>query len=146
MCGKPATTKARIEGAIMSVCAGCASFGKELAPPKPVPKVSFGGAPGKKTYVAPGRAPLAPRSLHSYVHHASSNAPAASEEFVLLPDAGARLRNARRKMNLTEEEAANKMMIKKVDLLHFESGKLHPNESMTRKLEKFYGISLTTPS
>jgi len=30
LCGKPATTKARIEGTILHVCSNCASFGTEI--------------------------------------------------------------------------------------------------------------------
>lgn len=132
MCGKPATTKARIEGAVMTVCSSCASFGVSLAPPKPAGKVA---------------APRATLSAHaSFGARTHAHSLRESEgEFVLAGDFGQRLRSARQRLKLTEEEAALKLQISKNDLLHFESGKRQPSEAMTRKLEKFYGTSLTIP-
>lgn len=128
MCGKPATTRARIEGASVSVCATCASFGVSLAPPRPADKVS---------------APRTTLSGHSSFGLRSSHGLRESEtEFVLAGDFHQRLRQARQRMKLTEEEAAFKLQISKNDLLHYESGKRQPIETMTTKLEKFYGISL----
>ena len=128
LCGKPASTRARIEGAIMSVCASCSSFGSSLAPPRPADKVS---APRT---VLSGHASFGLRSSHGLREHES--------EFVLAGDFHQRLRQARQRMKLTEEEAALKLQISKNDLLHYESGKRQPIESMTTKLEKFYGVSL----
>jgi uncharacterized protein (TIGR00270 family) len=117
LCGKPATTRARVEGVAVSVCASCATFGVSLAPPKPA-----------------GNVPRGTRPLHGLRE--------SETEFVLAGDFGSRLRGARQKLKMTEEEAAVKLHIRKNDLLHFESGKRQPSEEMTRKLEKFYGVRL----
>lgn len=127
MCSKPATTKARIEGAIMSVCSSCALFGTSMAPPKLAGKVFV---------------PLGARTDHASFGLRKGGNSYTNTEFVLSPDFGQKLRNARNRLKLTEEEAALKLQVTKNDLLHYESGKRQPTEVMTRKLEKFYTISL----
>lgn len=111
LCGKQATTKARIEGVAFTVCAGCANLGSELRE-----------APRQQ-----------PRPAHSR--------PAQAETY-LVSDCGQRLRKARQRMGLSEKDAALKLNIREIELKHYESGKLLPSESVARKLEKFYGISL----
>jgi uncharacterized protein (TIGR00270 family) len=109
LCGKQATTKARIEGAVLSACASCATLGTEIKAP-PAPTVRRAAAPTAETF--------------------------------LVPDAGQRIRAARNRMKLNEKEAAQKLGIKENTLLHIESGKLQPDESTTKKLERFFNITL----
>lgn len=110
LCSKPATTKARIEGVVLSVCASCAAFGTEFKAPPPILK-------------------------RPVVHHATPTT-------LLVTDFATRLRKARQKLGLNEEDAARKLNIRKSTLLHFEAGKLQPDDATTKKLEKFYGITL----
>lgn len=110
LCGKPATTKARIEGALLSVCASCASHGMEIRTPQPVVKYK-------------------PVQQTAETYHVG--------------DMGQRLRQARQRMKLSEKDAALKLNIKESTLLHLEANKMHPDDALTKKLEKFYGIKLT---
>lgn len=114
MCSKQATTKARIEGVVLSVCASCAAFGQEFKPP-----------------VAPVLVKRTPLSLK-----------AEQPGTLLATDAPARLRRARQRMGLNEKDAALKLNLKESTLLHFEAGKLQPDDATIRKLERFYGITL----
>lgn len=114
MCGQQATTTARIEGVVMSVCKNCASFGNEFKPPSYV--------------VKPVR------------RDRSSHAP--QTEKLLIVHFGQAIRQARQKRGLTEEDAARALAITKTALLHYESGKYPPDDKVAKKLEKFYGITL----
>ncbi len=116
MCGKLATTKARIEGAVMIVCASCATFGQELVPPKPA---------GRATSYAP----RPPQGLGTIDQELPSDFPK-------------RLRKARLAKGLSEEDAARQLAMTKTSLLHYEAGKMVPDDATARKLAKFFGFSL----
>lgn len=117
LCGKPATTKARIEGVVFSVCAGCASLGNELreAPRSVTPRAVYSSLPTKQSF---------------------------GSERLLAVDFGSRLRSARQKKGLNEKDAARQLNIKESMLLHFEAGKMQPDDALAKKLERFYGISI----
>ena len=116
LCGKPGTTKARIEGAVMVVCSSCARFGTELKAP-----VRAGNAPLHRTYVPQGLGSVEPD---------------------IVPDFGVRLRQARQRRGLSEVDAARELAITKTALLGYESGKHVPSDAIAKKLGKFYGITL----
>lgn len=113
LCGRPAVKKAKVEGTILSVCASCGSFGTEIKEAKPFASV-------KTTY-----------SLK-----------AEQTETFLAPDFGNRLRQARLRLQLSEEDAAKKLNIKESTLKHYEAGKVPPDDAAIKKLEKFYSISI----
>ena len=117
MCGKNATTRARIEGVVMSVCASCATYGTELTAPK-----SVGRAP---TIFAP----RAPQGLGAV-------------ELELPIDFAKRLRKARQAKGLTEEDAARALAMTKTAFLHYESGKHTPDDATAKKLARFFSFSL----
>jgi putative transcription factor len=119
LCGKPATTKARVEGVVFAVCASCAKLGHE-----------FGETPRAVMERKAASRPSQPRP----------HAPATDTYLAI--DYGQRLRKARQKMGLTEKDAALKLNMREIELLHYESGKLQPNETVAKKLEKFYTIKL----
>ena len=110
LCGKQATTKARIEGALLSVCASCATMGTELKA-KPAPIV---------------------RTMQRE----------AKPEMYLVGDYMHIVRRARQQMKLTEKDAALKLGIKESTLLHIEAGKVPPDDSTAKRLERFYNIKL----
>jgi putative transcription factor len=111
LCGKPATTRARVEGVLFSVCASCSALGVEVkAKPAPAARPSF--------------------------------RPAFKERFVA-QDFGFRIRQARQRRGLTEKDAAQLLAIKESTLLNLEAGKMQPDDALLRKLEKFYGLSLS---
>lgn len=112
MCSKPATTKAKIEGVILSVCSSCASFGSEV-------KVN-------PVFIRRPTGPTAPKS----------------PDTVLVVDVGIRVRKARQKMGLSEKDAAMKLNIRESTLLHIESGKIIPDDMAAKKLERFFNIKL----
>lgn len=112
LCGKPAIGKARVEGVIFTVCAGCSQLGQPLAPPPATPA----------RRVAPAHTALPAREL--------------------VVDFGSRLRSARQHKGLSEEDAAKALNLHKSTLLHFEAGKMHPDDTTARKLERFFGITL----
>lgn len=112
LCGKPATTKARIEGVPLTVCAACAALGTPFVVPPPVVRA----APKSL------KAELSPREL--------------------VTDFRQRIRAARQKKGLTEEDAAKALNIHKSTLLHYESGKMHPDDTTAKKFERFYDIVL----
>jgi putative transcription factor len=120
LCGKQATTKAKVEGVVFSVCAGCASLGVEV-------KVAPAQTINRKYQSDP-------------VSRPSRSTPLI--ETLLAADFAQRLRKARMQMGLTEKEAGLKLNIRESVLLHYESGKSVPDDSTAKKLEKFYGIKL----
>jgi ribosome-binding protein aMBF1 (putative translation factor) len=52
------------------------------------------------------------------------------------------VRQARQRMKLTEKDAAAKLGIKENVLLHVEAGKLQPDETLGKKLERFFSVKL----
>ncbi len=118
LCGKTAVTKARIEGVVFSVCAGCASLGQEY-------KAPASAAQKAKT----------PLGLRETLVGGE-----------LVTDYGVRLRKARQKRQLAEKDAAKLLNIKESMLLHLEQAKMQPDDALVHKLERFYGISLRESS
>ena len=103
-----------IEGAKLYVCASCAKLGKVLRAPSPP-------APQKK-----------------FVEKKQS----ARKELELVPDFGARIRNARVKMHLERAVLGEMINEKESFLERVENEKTMPGETLARKLEKALGIKL----
>jgi putative transcription factor len=61
---------------------------------------------------------------------------------VLAPDFAKRIREARMKMGLTQEQLGMKMSEKVQPLKKIESGALKPDELLAKKLERHLGIKL----
>jgi len=116
VCGReiPVPKRAEIDGVILEVCDKCARLGKEVAPPRPVfiPRAT--------------RAP-SPESIES--------------ERELANDFSAKIRKARERMNLTQDEAAMKIGISHLIYKRIESG-FKPDEATARKIERFFGVEL----
>jgi putative transcription factor len=117
MCGKTeAAVKAEIEGTEMKVCNECALFGKRLAAPVQ-PKV-FKTPPKRKAIQR--------------------------EQLVELvaDDFAERVKGARERMGLKQEEFAKQIQEKESVVHNIESGKYRPALDLARKLERFLKISL----
>ena len=119
VCGKDTSgaKKAEIDGVILSVCEDCAKLGKEVYQPK-------------KVFLQP--------------QHSISSAPRAESiesDSELAQDFSSRIRHARERMNLTQDEAALRMGISHQIYKRIESG-FKPDQSTSRKLERFYSIVL----
>ena len=65
------------------------------------------------------------------------------DENVLVSDYGVVVRQAREKLGLDHATLARKISEKKSIVTSVESGNMHPNEKLTKKLEKFLKIRLT---
>jgi putative transcription factor len=117
MCGKQEMLlKALIEGVEMSVCKGCASFGKVLSSPS-----SFGRARGTMAAVKP-RVPEVTEGI--------------VEEYALI------IKQAREKRKVTQEEFAKMLNVHESLLRNIEAGKQKPALDLARKLEKQLDIIL----
>ena len=119
VCGKGVSgaKRAEIDGVILDVCEDCAKLGKEVYQPKKVflPSASASRAPR-------------PESIEN--------------DRELVNDFSTRIRKAREKLNLTQDEAAMKMGISHQIYKRVESGGLKPDDPTARKIQRFYGIEL----
>jgi putative transcription factor len=117
MCGKESELyKAEVEGSIMSVCQTCAKFGKIITKPKPIQLKN-----------------------KQFIHKKKSEP---ETIFLIIDNYNIKLKNAREKLNLKQEEVA-KQIAEKESLIHaIESGKHEPDINLARKLERFYKIKL----
>lgn len=127
VCGKdmPFTKKVSIEGSVMRACSGCARFGAEVAPGAPMPTVR-GGERVVIRVKKPGV-----RDIYSEM---------GTEE--LARDFGSRIRNARSKMGLKQDELGVKINEKRSVIESLESGRMHPDDRLVAKLERALGIKL----
>jgi len=112
MCGREAElVKAVVEGAPLDVCGGCARFGKIVSRPQL-------RNPERKQAQ---RAPM-PRRKEAVE--------------LILPDYAEKVRNAREKLGLTQEEFSKKLNERESFMQKIESGQMKPSIEMARKLEK----------
>ncbi len=116
MCGKQEQlVKALIEGVEMNVCKACASFGKVMRSPQ---------------YF----------SQQKHFSAAKQREPEIVEE--ILEEYAIKIKQAREKRKLNQEEFA-KMLNEKESVLHaIEAGKQKPTFVLAKKLEKMLGITL----
>ena len=113
MCGKDTRlVKAIIEGTEMDVCKECAKFGKI------VKRVKLVSKPKKKKEEIPE---VMKRVVSDYA---------------------ARIKNAREKEGLKQEELAKKLNEKESIISLIEKGKFAPSLKLAEKLEKFFHIKL----
>lgn len=114
MCGKEQEflKRAKIDGSIMRVCESCANFGKTILEPREFI--------AKKKKFEEDIEPT---------------------EFIA-EDYSSKIRDAREKLGLTQEELAKKLA-EKVSIIHkLESGHFEPGIELARKLENFLKIKL----
>ncbi len=119
MCGQETEDLviASIEGVELSVCARCAKFGKILRKQRPQQKEE------KK-----------PREIRI---------PKRAEIIqIISEDYANKIKNAREKMFIKQEDLAKRINEKESLIQHIESGKSEPNIYLARKLDKFLNITL----
>jgi uncharacterized protein (TIGR00270 family) len=107
--------KVEIDGAIMVVCAGCSKLGR--AHPRPI-QASF----------RPASAPVAPTA-----------------EYDMDPDYNVKIRQAREKMGLSQEDLGRMLNEKPSVIRMVESKKLKPDAVLTRKLTHHLKVTLLVP-
>ena len=129
LCGKdvPRLKKVIIEGVIMNVCNDCAKFGKE---------VKGNEIPKDVKYLPPEvvRERLERKHRRRYRDM--------EEEEVLVEDYAQRIRQARERMGLTQDELAKRILEKRTVISKLERGEMHPDEKLIKKLEKALNIKL----
>jgi putative transcription factor len=119
VCGKSVDSakRAEIDGVVLSVCDDCAKLGKEICQPK-------------KVFLQP--------------QHSISSAPRAESiesDSELASDFSAKIRHAREKANLTQDEAAMKMGISHQIYKRIEGG-FKPDDTTAKRIQRFYNIEL----
>lgn len=123
MCGREGpTSKAIVEGSMMEVCSRCARFGNVIEV-KPLP-VEVREQPRAKPFVkVPVRKEPEPI-------------------IIILPDYASKVKSAREKALLTQEELARAIAEKESVIQKVESSQFEPPISLARKLELFLKIDI----
>lgn len=120
ICGsKDAAVKALIEGTEMSVCQGCAAYGKVVSRVVNKPVIRNHPEVVQKHVVERGEIVQ-----------------------MLVSDYSNIVKAKREKMGINQEEAAKKLSIKESLLHKIETASFEPNIELARKLEKFYSVHL----
>jgi len=122
MCGseKAELYKTKVEGVVLNLCKDCSSFGEVVAP------VSKNEAKAKRAE-KPAAEELEPEKEVIYL---------------IDSDYASKIRSARERKGLKQEELAKRLALKESLLHSFESGRHEPSISIAKKLESFLGISL----
>jgi putative transcription factor len=138
MCGKEveSTTRERIEGTVLRLCADCARFGKPIDPPPTSPAtprsttvpVRYGGGASR---ASGGPRRMEERDLYTEIG-----------EMELAPDWTRRIRVAREALHWTPEEFAKKLNEKKSVVLKLEAGGFHPPDDLVRRVERLLKVRL----
>jgi putative transcription factor len=139
MCGKnvPHLTKVRIDGAILNVCDACAKFGtpaesirtsfSKPAAEEPIATIKI----NQKRIIVPPARPTSRRRTRDNI-----------DSLTVVQDYGELIKEAREKLNMTQDELAAKILERKNVLSSMERGDLLPEIKVARKLEKVLGITL----
>lgn len=128
VCGSPlraGPNRVEIDGAIMLVCNNCSRLGRVVGGP-PTPSVV--------------------RPLHE-VHFASAPRPAVGKEpeFDVDPDYNVKIRQAREKLGLSQDQLG-RMLNEKLSVVRMiETKKLKPDVNLTRKFMHHLKINLLVP-
>ena len=140
MCGaetaSPKTVK--VEGAELQVCDSCADFGTEV-------KTESTSSTSTKysTSSSSGTSSSSSTSSSGGSSGGSRRRDMFDEMEEVAADYDQRIRTAREAEDLTQEELANELNEKASLVRKLEQGDMLPSDDVQRKLEKYFGISLT---
>lgn len=111
ICGKPllGERKARIDGVVFRVCDGCVKLGDEMPVIMPVKKKA-----GAEPFIS-------------------------EDDYVTVPDFGGKLKNARERKGISQEELAARIM-EKASVIRRVEHNFEAGEMIMKKLERFLGI------
>jgi putative transcription factor len=127
MCGREAPLRpAIVEGTRMQVCPTCVKFGVEVA--------------GAKTEVT-GRSKVT-QAIEQRAARAQPRDVFQQMDKDLVEDFGKRIREARQRKGLTQEELAQKLAERQSVLSKVEAGTQRPSDDLARRLERELGIQL----
>lgn len=124
VCGSPlraSPNRVEIDGATMVVCNNCARLGKQLGPVAPLPRVRANPAQGALRTMS--QRPVDP-------------------EYEVDPDYNLKIRQAREKLGLSQEQLGKLLNEKPSVIKMVESKKLKPDLTLTRKLMHELKINL----
>ena len=131
MCGKEMTSllPVRIEGTILSVCRDCARFGDNVK------------AGNKQQTAEPSviQARLQNRERRMKTRDVYEGV---EESIELAEDFSKRIKEAREKLGWKQEELAGKMNERESIIHKLESGGMHPDEALIKKVERTLDIKL----
>ena len=120
MCGNETSlVKARIEGAVLDVCEECARFGEIIARPRMVD--------------------LTPTPKHQQATQTPKRREIIEQ---IMPDYAAKIKAARERLGLTQEEFSKKLNERWSLMQKMESGEMKPSIEQARRLEKALRIQL----
>lgn len=151
LCGRNMKGRGRnivIEGASLIVCPQCAAkFGgkQNISTSK-----GRGNIPTRPSWVRGPEPPPAPTRVTRIVspplrRKKPSSRPATLDDMILVEDYAARIRTARQKARLSQEELAQKIGERISTLQAIEAGRLKPTRKAIRGLERELEISLLEP-
>jgi putative transcription factor len=131
ICGKPVPEnnpiRAKIEGSVMVVCKECSKLGKiQKAPPKP-------------KYVKQNNTNRRNKQKNTRTRSYSRNDEPAEE---LIEDFSNEIRKAREAKNWSREDLGKKINERVSVITRIETGKMTPDNKLTKKLEKTLNIKL----
>ena len=124
--------KVRIEGSVVVACDRCASLGEVVGPAGPVL------APVKKSASSLQKA----AASNPAVSKASAEGFKVEVEVDLVEDYGRKIKAAREKMNLKQEDLGRLMNETASFIHHLELGQIEPKPEIARKLQAKLGIKL----
>jgi putative transcription factor len=137
MCGRPIKGQpilAKVEGAVMELCAACSKFGEKITPPKPaVPPIQRRSSTVRSPQ--PKGLPKTDKRYDKFEEH-----------WEVSPNIGSMVRKYRLDLGLTQKQLATKTNIATTILNRIESGKYLPPLEIARKLEKVMKTQLVTKS
>ena len=137
MCGQEveSTSRVRVEGSVLNLCANCARFGVVLEPAPVAPRAAPSPSPALfgsvETRLVQRTRRLEERDLFKEL-----------PDMELAPDWNKRIRAAREKLNWTPEELGKRLNEKKSLVLKIEAGHFRPADTMIRKIETQLKIRL----
>ncbi len=135
MCGKnvPKTQKIRIEGSVLQLCDSCSRFGKPVDPVKKpaTPVIIETRRPERPStgYIPRQRKVQRPRGNDL-------------EELFVVPEYASIIREARSKLEWTQEDLASKLLEKKNVLSKIERGELQPDMKLAKRIEKLLDVKI----
>lgn len=142
MCGKEAegVVRASVEGSVLQVCPNCVKFGTVLsAPAAPVSmgrgSWSDGSPPSVQERIGSHQKRMTERDLYTEL-----------PDMELDPEWSRKVREAREKLGLSQEQFGAKINEKASVVHKLESGGFVPPDALVKKLEKALKIRLTVKS
>jgi putative transcription factor len=161
LCGKQTEDrkKVMIENTVFNVCITCSKRGKPIEAKsgftsfnkknnEGIKKITSKYSSTTKPLMATKTTTTKPSSLYNKIKTIPKNKPPPqkkinlTDEFILDPEFPKVIRDARNKKGITHDQLGQKINEKVTLLKKIETGTIKPDETLSKKLEKFLGIRL----